>query len=208
MQNKNALIIGGTSGIGLGMAEKLAERGLFIYSVGRRSMENASHQYSENIKFIKADISLSSHRELIKNSMRDIKLDYIVFSAATETPLKPFSKISETEYDYAFGVNLKAHFFLTQALIYHLNKNARLLLETFSAGLYKIFSGDVCVSCVTPGKVDTEMQSRLREADAQLFPQAHKYKKMRATLMSVSEASQGMVAHLCDTEDKDFMQSS
>lgn len=226
MKDKIALVIGGTSGIGLGVAEKLTKKEIMTYSVGRRYVSERN-QNEKNIQFIQADLSAPEDVGLLKKTLATVKLDYMVFSAATEIPLKIFSEVNIEEYNYAFSVNLNAYFFLTQMLLPNLNKGARLLfltsrlsglpevgsivysmtkaaLEVFCDALNKELSGKILSSSIIPGLVDTEMQQRLREADPNIFPHTHVYKELKRKLKPIESVSALIVSHLCDTDSDTF----
>lgn len=176
---------------------------------------------------IQTDLSKFESIAYIKEKLTNIKLDYIVYSVATEAPLKRFSQISPEEYDYALHLNLKIPFFLTKALLNNLNQNTRILfltsrlssspeegsliycmtksaLEIFSAGLNKELKGKLLTCSIIPGVVDTEMQTRLRNTDPKLFPHAHVYQEMKSKLQPINTVSEKITNHLCDTEDSVF----
>lgn len=224
MTQKIALVIGGTSGIGLGIATTLLQRNINTFIIGRRSIEHPKLR-KENI--LQIDLSDSESIKIIKKKLSSLKLDYIIFSVATEAPLKRFSEINSDEYDYAMLINLKIPFFLTKELLSNFNTGARLLfltsrlsnspeegsliycmtksaIEIFSLGINKELKGKVITSSIIPGVVDTEMQKRLREADPRIFPHVSVYRNMQSRLQSVMAVSESIVEHLCDTDDNTF----
>lgn len=129
MLQKTALVVGGTSGIGLGVARSLLQRKVKTFIVGRRNF-NDEEKIDSNFNFIQVDLTSADAIDKIKQRLSNLKLDYVVFSVATEAPLKKYSDISSEEYDYALLLNLKMPFFLTKALLENLNQNARLLYLT------------------------------------------------------------------------------
>lgn len=218
-------MIGGTSGIGLGIAQALLHRNIITYIVGRRNIEaNKLHQ---NLKFIQLDLTTSDAIEILQEKLTQIQLDYIIFSAATEAPLKIFSEINTSEYDEAFLLNLKIPFFVVKKLLLNFNVNARLLfltsrlasspetgsliysmtksaIEVFSAGLNQELKNILLSSSVIPGLVDTEMQRRLREACPNLFPHTKTYQNYQSKLTPIQTVGQRIATHLCDTNDVQF----
>lgn len=218
--------MGGTSGIGLGVAKILSQRDIRTYVIGRRDIEHKPETLNE-INVLKIDLADADSIKTIKQALSDIKIDYIVFSVATEAPLKKFSEINSDDYDYAFLLNLKIPFFLTKELLNNLNLNARLLfltsrlssspeegsliycmtksaIEVFSIALSKELKGKVLSSSIIPGIVDTEMQKRLREANPRIFPQAQIYREMQPRLQPIKIVSESIVSHLCDTDASTF----
>jgi len=154
-----------------------------VFVIGRRPLEIKA-AFQRKLRLIQIDLFVSEAIDHIHQQLSGIKLDYIIFSAATEMPLKWFCEITSEEYDNAFLLNLKIPFFLTKALLSNLNEGARLLfltsrlssspeigsviycmtksaVEIFSAGLNKELGGKVLSCSVIPGVVDTEMQQRL-----------------------------------------------
>ena len=222
---KNALIIGGTTGIGFGMANELIKRDVKVTIVGRRSM------HDDRFSLINVDIKAPGSTTFILHQTSIIKFDYVIFSAATEEPLKDFPFISESEYHNAFSLNLNAPFFITQALVnnHRLNPKARVLfltsrlssspergsliycmtksaLEIFSTGLNKELSPLLISSSIIPGVVDTEMQARLRSANEHEFHHAAAYKLLQPKLRSVEEIAIKIITHLCESTDHDYAQ--
>lgn len=219
------MLIGGTSGIGLGITQVLLHRGIITYSVGRKNLDaDALH---ENLKVIQLDLTAPNAIEKLQKKLTQIQLDYIVFSAATEAPLKIFSEINTSEYDDAFLLNLKIPFFIVKTLLPNLNLNARLLfltsrlasspevgsliysmtkaaIEIFSAGLNQELKNILLSSTVIPGLVDTEMQRRLREADPNFFPHTKTYQNYQSKLKSIQTVGERIAVHLCDTNDVQF----
>ena len=202
------------------------QRNIDTFVIGRRSIQK-KHQKLKKENFIQIDLSDLESIKIIKIKLSNLKLDYVIFSAATEAPLKRFSEINANEYDYAMLLNLKIPFFLTKELLSNLNVGARLLfltsrlsaspeegsliycmtksaIEVFSLGISKELKGKVLTSSIIPGVVDTEMQKRLREADSRIFPHVSLYKDMQSRLQSVTVVSEFIVEHLCDTDDSTF----
>jgi len=209
----------------------LSHENLNVIVIGRRELAKKYDNFKrqKRLTHIQTDLVDEKSANLIKSKLANIRLDYIIFSVATEEPLKNFSEVSENTYDYAFLLNVKSLFFLTQMLIPNLNLGARILfltsrlsalpevgslvycmtksaLEVFSAGLNKELSGKILSSSIIPGVVDTEMQKRLREADCRIFPNAHVYQKMQPKLLSVKVVSEKIVSYLRNSSDEVFCQ--
>ena len=226
MKIKTVLVVGGTSGIGLGIAEELISKGISVYIIGRRAFSD-KRGFLNKIEFIQADLTQPNSLNYVNEQLKDVKLDSIIYSGATEAPLKNFNTISEEEFDYAFILNLKVPFILTQMLLPKLNLKARLLfltsrlssspeegsliycmtksaLEIFSLGLNKELADTAISSSIIPGLVDTEMQKRLREADPKIFPNTFHYQEIQNRLLKVKKVSELIVSHLCETDDEAY----
>lgn len=98
MNNKKALIIGGTTGIGFSISRVLSAQGFSeIYIVGRNK---PLELVSNNVKWIKFDL-MSDDYSLLK---KYIDVDLVVFSAGYGE-LKEFRDINEDEIDRSFIIN-------------------------------------------------------------------------------------------------------
>lgn len=91
MNEKIALVTGGTSGIGKEIAKQLLSNGCFVFiNFGHNDNQmfeakKELKQISDNFKFIKADISNEKEVYIMMNTIKDKfgKLDYLVNNAGT-----------------------------------------------------------------------------------------------------------------------------
>ena len=117
--NQQALIIGGTTGMGKATAERLLKQGIEVVIVGRpdKNLQKAEEELSVlgNIRTI--GVELSKIDEVIKfASVLKIEtphLKYLVNAAGYFSP-KAFLDHAENDYDIYHNFN-KAFFFITQA---------------------------------------------------------------------------------------------
>lgn len=116
---KNALIIGGSSGMGRAVAHQLSDRGAHVLVVGRDSEKLAATkaERENSISVLRADITqpdgLKTVIEAINNAPKPF--DLLVNAAGIFTP-KPFIDHNESDYDAYLNIN-KALFFATQAVV-------------------------------------------------------------------------------------------
>lgn len=111
-KNKIAVVIGGTSGIGLATAKALLNDGIIVHIVGR------------NIDKVEDITNLIKHRVDIKNSEQVAKfvsyieelksIDYLVNASGVFLP-KPFLEHTIEDYNSYLDLN-KGFFFITQAV--------------------------------------------------------------------------------------------
>lgn len=121
--NDVALITGGTRGIGLGIAEALAEEGYDLALCGRREEAAVSDVLSGlrdrgvEVFYISSDISDGSDRERLVEGVRAHygRLHVLVNNAGV-APNERNDLLDATEesFDRVLGINLKGPYFLTQ----------------------------------------------------------------------------------------------
>ncbi|MBQ4821892.1 SDR family oxidoreductase [Aquimarina sp. MMG016] len=122
-----ALIIGGTSGIGKATAELLLKDGIETIIVGRNNanLTNAERELSKlgSVKTINVDLSNANAVTSFAGSLKSVasNLKYIVNAAGYFSP-KPFLEHEEADYDIYHNFN-RAFFFINQAASNILIKN-------------------------------------------------------------------------------------
>lgn len=119
---KVAFITGGTQGIGLGIAQRLAQEGADIVLNGLNDDERA-HTAREHIRSlgrrcvtIVCDVSQPGPmRAALEKATEELgSIDILVNNAGIEKRA-PFLEVEELDYDRVLAVNLKGPFFLCQA---------------------------------------------------------------------------------------------
>ena len=116
---KNALIMGGSSGIGRAVAHQLADQGAQVLVVGRDNEKlmatKAGREKSVNV--LRADITAASGLKTVLEAINNASkpFDLLVNSAGIFVP-KPYVDHTEADYDAYLNIN-KALFFTTQAVV-------------------------------------------------------------------------------------------
>jgi NAD(P)-dependent dehydrogenase (short-subunit alcohol dehydrogenase family) len=117
LSGKNALITGGSTGIGLATAKRFVDEGAYVFITGRREPElNAAvKEIGENVAGVQGDVAnLGDLDRLFAQIKREKgKLD-IVFANAGITPMTPLGNITEEDYDSLFNANVKGLLFTVQ----------------------------------------------------------------------------------------------
>jgi NAD(P)-dependent dehydrogenase (short-subunit alcohol dehydrogenase family) len=115
---KNALIVGGSSGIGRAVAHTLADGGAMVTVIGRdvAKLAETVKGYEAVIRIIRADISSEAdRRQLIEAiNIASVPFDLLVNAAGIFSP-KPYLDHTESDYDSYLDIN-KGLFFATQAV--------------------------------------------------------------------------------------------
>lgn len=110
-QNKTALIIGGTSGMGRSIAQLLANEGASVHIVGRNI---AKFPDTSNVHKHQIDITDVNEVDGLIETIGNMKrLDYLVNASGIFGP-KPFLEHTRADYDSYLDLN-RGFFFITQA---------------------------------------------------------------------------------------------
>lgn len=116
---KNALIIGGSSGIGRAVAHQLSDQGAQVLVVGRVSEKLAATKTGreKSLNILRADMTKSNDLKTVIEAINNAAMpfDLLVNAAGTFVP-KPYLDHNEADYDAYLDVN-KALFFATQAVV-------------------------------------------------------------------------------------------
>ncbi len=128
MTARNALITGGTRGIGRGIAERLLTEGYRVVINGTRPPEAVTDvvdQLSQlgTVTYVAANIGDANDRDrLVSETVAAVgRLDVLVNNAGITSPgRKDMLEATEDGLDLVLAVNLKGPFLLTQALAKHM----------------------------------------------------------------------------------------
>lgn len=122
LDGKVALVTGGSSGLGIHMAVALAEAGARVYITGRDELRLeatvAEMPLGSDCIPIVADVLKKEDVARIAVTVRgrESRLDILVNNAGVMKEM-PIDDYSEEEWDRTMNTNVKAAFFLTQALL-------------------------------------------------------------------------------------------
>ena len=112
----NALIIGGTSGIGLAIGARLKTAGADVTLNGRNADKLADAVLQTSARSLEADITTQAGLDTILADIaaQDTPYNRLVTAAGTFSP-KPFVDHDRTDYD-TYGDATRAQFFIAQAM--------------------------------------------------------------------------------------------
>ena len=123
---KIAIVTGGCRGIGLAISIKLAEDGMQVVAVGRKTEEQCSdslrkiEQYGLKPYYISADVSLSADRaRIVEETVSEFgRIDVLVNNAGVAPKIRSsILDMSEESWDYVIDTNTKSNMFMTQSVV-------------------------------------------------------------------------------------------
>jgi len=231
LKNKVAVITGGNSGIGLGIAEALKNEGAVGAIVGRnqKTLTSAAAQLGDDFIAINADVTNLDDLERVfkETSEKFGKIDVVVANAGGGT-IGTVADSSEADYDKAMNLNVKSVYFTVNKALPYMNDGGSIILIGSNAahraytsfGLYgaakaaviyfaKAFSNDLLgrkirVNVITPGTTDTPAFDKFVPAE-----QIDAVKKHYAGVMPIGRIGQpsdiGKTAVFLASDDSSFM---
>jgi NAD(P)-dependent dehydrogenase (short-subunit alcohol dehydrogenase family) len=141
LKNKVAVITGGNSGIGFGIAEAFKNEGAVGVIVGRtrETLDSSVAQLGDNFIAINADVTKQDDLERIfkETAEKFGKIDVLVANAggaATGATLGSVADIGESDYDKTMDLNLKSVYFTVHKALPYMNDGGSIILIGSNAG--------------------------------------------------------------------------
>ena len=114
---KIALVTGGSSGIGLALAKRLAREGATVVISGRRQQEldAAVNEIGHGATAIRGDIAVQTDLDAIFTKIGELhgRID-LLFANAGGGEFTPLGAITESQFDKYFDINVKGTLFTVQ----------------------------------------------------------------------------------------------
>jgi len=194
LQNKRALITGGTSGIGLATARRFLDEGARVAITGTtpESLDRARKELGSALT-IRADAGNVAEQGVVADAIRaEFEGLDIAFLNAGIGDFRPLAAWDEAGFDRSFDVNLKGPFFLIQALLPILANPASIVLNTSinahigmpqssvyaatKAGLLSLarsLSGELVsrgirVNAISPGPIATPLHGKIGMSESDI----------------------------------------
>jgi 3-oxoacyl-[acyl-carrier protein] reductase len=159
-EERVALVTGGTRGIGLGIAHKLAKAGFTLAITGRRAAEEVLpvlrqlRQHSPRSIYIQADVSSAAKRNDLLDTLEAQlgRIDILVNNAGIAPRVRAdLLDAGEESFDEIIATNLRGPYFLTQRvanwMIAHPAKDRSIInISSVSATVASVNRGDYCIS--------------------------------------------------------------
>lgn len=231
LKNKVAVITGGNSGIGLGIALEFKNEGAKGVIVGRNqeTLASAAAQLGDNFIAINADVTNLADLERVFAATAEKfgKIDVIVANAGGGT-IGTVATLGEVDYDKTMDLNLKSVYFTVQKALPYMNDGGSVILIGSNAAhrayasftlygaakaaviyLAKAFSSDLLerkirANVITPGTTDTPAFDKFVPAEQIEAVKAH-YAGVMPTGRIGQPADIGKAAVFLASDESSFM---
>jgi NAD(P)-dependent dehydrogenase (short-subunit alcohol dehydrogenase family) len=149
LENKVALVTGGTSGIGKATAIAMGAAGAKVVFSGRREAEgedvaNSIRQSGAKCLFVRSDVSSETDvKALIQQTVEHYgRLDFAFNNAGIESPTKPLHEQSVEDFDKLMAINVRGLFLCMKYQIQQmLTQGAGVIINNSSMGGIIGFAG-------------------------------------------------------------------
>jgi NAD(P)-dependent dehydrogenase (short-subunit alcohol dehydrogenase family) len=196
LQDKVAVITGGTSGMGLASARRFVAEGAYVYIMGRRraELDAAVQAIGRNVTGVAGDVAELADLDRLYETLRAAHghVD-VVFANAGMGEVAPLGAISLESFDRTFAVNVRGTLFTVQKALPLLREGGSIILTGSIAGVkglpgFDVYSASkaairsfvrtwtvelkdrrIRANIISPGTIDTPILAGLpQEAIAQL----------------------------------------
>lgn len=132
LQNKIAVITGGSTGIGLATAQRFIEDGARVVITGRNdeALLLAVAELGNRAAGIQGDVANLEDLDRLYTEVQKLfgRID-VLFANAGIAPFVPFEAVTEDHFDHLFNINVRGLFFTVQKALPLLSDNASIILN-------------------------------------------------------------------------------
>jgi len=187
-EHQTAIVTGASSGIGLGIAQALLERGYRVVGNSRTITQSKELKASANLVLVDGDVGKKETAvQLAEAAVGQFgRIDLLVNSAGIYLP-KPFTEYTPEDFELMIGTNVAGYFFITQQAVAQMRKQksghvvsistvltdqplagAPISLPVLTKSTIPAFSRALAMECladgirfntISPGVVDTPMHA-------------------------------------------------
>ncbi|MFJ5303179.1 SDR family NAD(P)-dependent oxidoreductase [Streptomyces sp. NPDC088350] len=137
LDGRVAVVTGGSKGIGYSSALRFAEEGAHVYITGRgkAELDEAVARIGVRATGVQGDVTdLADLDRLFATVGADGRRIDVLFANAGGTTFAPLADVTEEDYEYGTGLNLRSALFTVQKALPLLNDNASVILATSTTG--------------------------------------------------------------------------
>jgi NAD(P)-dependent dehydrogenase (short-subunit alcohol dehydrogenase family) len=147
LQNKIAIITGGSKGMGLATAEQFVAEGAYVYITGRRRQEldAAVTKIGKNVTAIQGDASDLAHLDRLYEKIAEEKgrVDIVFANAGIGNQMAALGLITEEQIDQTFNLNVRGLIFTVQKALPLMHEGSSIIMNASIASIKGIGSTSV-----------------------------------------------------------------
>src|ERR1700682_5184842 len=196
LENKVAVITGGSSGMALASAKRFVEEGAYVFITGRKqeALDEAVKLIGRNVTGVRGDAANLDDLDRLFGAVKREKgkID-VLYASAGMGEAVPLGEITEQHFDATFGLNTRGTLFTVQKALPLFNDGGSIIM-TGSVASVKGFPGfgvyaaskaalrsfartwlnelkgrNIRVNVLSPGQVDTPDSQRLDKETREMF---------------------------------------
>ncbi|HSW86248.1 MAG TPA: SDR family oxidoreductase [Rhabdochlamydiaceae bacterium] len=196
LQNKIAVITGGTSGMALATAKLFVEEGAYVFITGRRKeqLDKALKVIGKNVTGVQGDASNLKDLDRLYEVVRKEKgkID-VLFASAGLGELADITEVTEEHFDKTFNLNVRGTLFTVQKALPLFNDGGSIILNASIASIkgfpgFSVYSAskaavrsfartltvdlkkrNIRVNALSPGTIDTPILDPLGQEAKDYF---------------------------------------
>lgn len=196
LQDKIAVITGGTSGMALATAQLFVEEGAYVFITGRRKeqIDKAVKIIGKNVTGVQGDASNLDDLDRLYEIVRKEKgkID-VLFASAGRGEQADITEVTEEQFDNTFNLNVRGTFFTVQKALSLFNDGGSIILNGSIASIkgfsaFSVYSAskaavrsfartwtvdlkkrNIRVNVLSPGTIDTPLLDPLGQEAKDYF---------------------------------------